>query len=112
MPRHKPRGYITRRGYSTPSGIWVCEPPNFPSNRTKSISLDYKSNGDKLMNMTEEEATKAVDIVKERLKALNDAVDKAFDAARNADFDGSESTHLWSEYRRLREKLEKGNADF
>lgn len=64
------------------------------------------------MNITEEEATKAVDIVKERLKDLNDAVDKAFDTARNADFDGSESAHLWSEYRRLKEKLERGDADF
>ena len=64
------------------------------------------------MNMTEEEATKAVDIVKERLKALNDAVDKAYEVARNADTDGSDSVHLWSEYRRLKEKLEKGDANF
>lgn len=53
-----------------------------------------------------------MDTSKERLKALNDAVDKAYEVARNADTDGSDSVHLWSEYRRLKEKLEKGNADF
>ena len=53
-----------------------------------------------------------MDPTKERLKALNDAVDKAYEVARNADNDGSDSVHLWSEYRRLKEKLEKGEANF
>lgn len=46
--------------------------------------------------------------VKNRLIAITDAVEKAYDTARNADWEGSPSEHLWSEYRRLKERLERG----
>ena len=46
--------------------------------------------------------------VKNRLIEITNAVEKAYDTARNADWEGSPSEHLWSEYRRLKEKLERG----
>lgn len=47
--------------------------------------------------------------VKNRLIAITDAVERAYDVARNADWEGSPSEHLWDEYRRLKEKLERGD---
>ena len=46
--------------------------------------------------------------VKARLISITDAVEKAYDAARNADWEGTPSNHLWDEYRRLKERLERG----
>ena len=46
--------------------------------------------------------------IKERLMILSEAVEQAYDKARDADWDGIESTHLWAEYRRLKEKLDNG----
>lgn len=47
--------------------------------------------------------------VKARLISITDAVEQAYDKARDADWDGSPSEHLWVEYRRLKEKLERGD---
>jgi hypothetical protein len=46
--------------------------------------------------------------VKARLISITEAVEKAYDRARDADWDGSPSEHLWDEYRRLKEKLDRG----
>tara|TARA_A100001015_G_scaffold294356_1_gene372045 strand:+ start:981 stop:1154 length:174 start_codon:yes stop_codon:yes gene_type:complete len=46
--------------------------------------------------------------VKARLISITEAVEKAYDVARDADWDGSPSEHLWAEYRRLKEKLDRG----
>ena len=47
--------------------------------------------------------------VKNRLIAVTDAVEKAYDKARAADWEGTPSENLWDEYRRLKEKLERGD---
>ena len=46
--------------------------------------------------------------VKARLISITDAVEKAYDAARNADWEGTPSNHLWDKYRRLKERLDRG----
>ena len=46
--------------------------------------------------------------IKEKLMSLKDAVDDAYTAASNADWDGVPSDHLWERYRSLKARLEAG----
>lgn len=46
--------------------------------------------------------------IKEKLMSLKDAVDDAYTAASNADWDGIPSDHLWERYRSLKARLEAG----
>jgi hypothetical protein len=46
--------------------------------------------------------------IKENLMSLKDAVDEAYNKASNADWDGTPSEHLWSQYRLLKQRLENG----
>lgn len=46
--------------------------------------------------------------IKENLMSLKDAVEEAYTAASNADWDGVPSDHLWERYRSLKDRLERG----